>query len=181
MRLSEAIKHGLTLRGEHHQPTGGRFVWVENAGLTSDALGAAAEAVQPSVARFNWRDPHALERSMDAVRAVLNHYFKNYYSPELMPAICPGSQQRFMAMGGRIVGQSNEQPLISVYERGQSTGNLGGVTSECELVSHLAGAADHMYYAHGWSREEVAEVVESYEQTRTNQMLVQNFAHYAVN
>jgi 4-hydroxyphenylpyruvate dioxygenase-like putative hemolysin len=179
MKLSEAIKHGATLRGESHQD---RFVHVEGegGGLRSDAWGAACEAVQPAVARFNWnhRDLHKFERSMDALRGVQQHYFARYWQ---MPAICPGSQQRFIAMGGRIVGKRDEQPLISVYEKGQTAGSLGGVTSECELVEHMAGMVDHLFYAHGWSREQVAAAVEWYEQTRTNAALVRNFEHYAVN
>jgi hypothetical protein len=44
----------------------------------------------------------------------------------------------------------------------------------------MAGMVDHLFYAHGWSREQIAAIVEWYEQTRSNAALVRNFAHYQV-
>lgn len=178
--LSEAITNGSTLRPEApHNAFGDRFCWVEgeHGGLRSDPWGAACEAVQPAVARFNWRDKHAYERSMDAFRAVQHQYFDRYFQ---MPAQCPGSQQRFIAMGGRVVSNRGEGQ-IKVYDEGQTTGNLGAVTSECDLVQQMAGMVDHLYYAHGWSREKVAEAVLWYEQRRTASYIAMNFSHNSVN
>jgi hypothetical protein len=177
MRLSEAIKHGSTLRPESHQE---RFCYVENRGLCSDAWGAACEAVMPTVIDFNWngRDRFKFENAMNALRAVQTHYFADYFK---MPAQCPGSQQRFIRAGGRIIGENNDQPIVSIYERGITNTNIGGVTTECELVAHMAGMVDHLFYRHRWSRLEVADVVEWYENTRSQAVLTQNFAHYAVN
>jgi len=178
MKLSQAITHGATLRGESpHGEAGDRFVWITNTDeLRSDAWGAACEAVQPGVARFNWRDRYQYERSMDALRAVQHHYFRDYFNPDKYPVICPGSQQNFIAMGGRIVGEKNDQPVIKIYERGQTTGNLGGVTSECDRVVQMAGMVDHLFYAHGWSREQIAEVVHWYETNKSLRGVV--FNHY---
>jgi hypothetical protein len=172
MKLSEAIKIGATLRPESHQD---RFCHVENRGLCSDAWGAACEAVQPGVAHFNWnaRDRYKFERSMDALRAIQQHYFHSYWN---MPAQCPGSEQRFVRAGGRIINRQGEIKID-----GAEVGNLGGITSECDKVEHMAGMVDHLFYAHGWNREQVAEAVEWYEQTRSQASIARNFEHYAVN
>lgn len=181
MKLSEALKHGLTLRGENHRE---RFLHVEGRGLTSDAWGAACEAVQPAVAKFNWNhnDVHKFERAMDALRAVQHHYFEAYFH---MPARCPLSSQRFVEMGGRIVGH-DDNAVLKTYDDYAETKVLPGVTSECDLVEQMAGMVDHLFYAHGWSREKVAEVVEWYENQRMGQALVVggpmfNFEHLQVN
>lgn len=175
--LSEAIKHGITLRPPSHQE---RFCQVEGRGLCSDVWGAAVEAVQPSVAteiNWNWKDKYKAERAMDLFVAVQHHYFEPYWQ---MPARCPGSQQRFIEAGGRIINRRGE-----VKTEGERVRELGGVTSECDKVEHLAGMVDHLYYAHGWSREKVLEAVEWYEQRRANGVLttqsVQNFEHLQVN
>lgn len=174
--MSEALRHGITLRGESHQE---RFIHVEGRGLCSDAWGAICEAVQPAVAKFNWNhnDVYKFERSMEAFRAVQQNYFAPYWQ---MPARCPGSQQRFVEAGGRIINRRGE-----VKTEGERVRELGGVTSECDKVEHLAGMVDHLFYAHGWSREKVLEVVEWYEQRRANGVLttqsVQNFEHLQVN
>jgi hypothetical protein len=174
MRLSEAIRIGCKLRPESRQD---RFVWIDNLDeLRSDAWGAACEAVQPAVARFNWRDKSRLQHSMDALRAVQQHYFADYFE---MPARCPGSQQHFIAQGGRVISNRGEGQ-IKVYEEGKQV-TRHAVTSECDLVAHLAGAIDHMFYAHGWSREQVAEVVEHYENTRSMGFVMQNFNHFSPN
>lgn len=176
MRLGEAIREGAKLRPESHQE---RFIVTENDGvLRSDAWGAACEAVQPAVAHFNWnqRDVYKFESAMDALRAVQQHYFKRYFQ---MPAVCPLSQQRFIRAGGRIINRKGDMKI-----EGEKMTNLGGVTSECDKVEHLAGFVDHAFYAHGWSREEVAEAVEWYEQTREQaaaSSVVGSFQHYQVN
>lgn len=166
------MKYGLTLRPESHQE---RFCQVEGRGLCSDAWGAACEAVQPAVAKFNWtsKDKLKFESAMDAFRAIQHHYFHHYWG---MPAVCPGSQQRWIQAGGRVINRRGEFKIEVERES-----NIGGVTSECEKVEHMAGMVDHLFYAHGWSREKVAEVVEWYEKTRHNSALVRNFKHYAVN
>lgn len=172
MRLSEAIKYGSTLRPESHQD---RFCQVEGRGLCSDVWGAAIEAIMPSVATMNWgvKDVVKAERIMEAFRAIQWHYFGNYRE---MPAQCPGSQQRFVRAGGRIINRKGEIKID-----GAETGNLGGITSECDKVTHMAGMVDHLFYAHGWSREQVAHVVEWYEETRSKSALIRSFAHYQVN
>lgn len=173
--LSEAIRHGITLRQASHQE---RFCRVEGRGLCSDAWGAACEAVQPAVAKFYWErfDSVKFERSMDALRAVQQNYFSPYFQ---MPAMCPGSQQRFIQGGGRIINRQGE-----VKVEGEEVVELGGVTSECDKVKTLAGMVDHLYYAHGWSREKVLEVVEWYENRRAAGILtaapIQNFEHLQV-
>ncbi len=175
MKLSEAIKAGAALRPESHQE---RFVWIENTDeLRSDAWGAACEAVQPAVARFNWRDRAVFQRSMDALRAIQHQYFEPYFH---MPAQCPGSQQRYLMAGGRIVSNRGEGQL-KVYGEGQKVGNLGGITSECDKVEQMAGMVDHLFYAHNWSREQVAEVVEWYEETRSQGAILRHFKHYSLN
>lgn len=174
--LSEALRHGISLRPPSHQE---RFCEVENRGLCSDAWGAACEAVQPAVATLNWnsKQQHKFERSMDVLRAVQDTYFKSYWQ---MPAMCPGSQQRFVRAGGRVIDSK-----ANFVIEGQEVVELGGVTSECDKVAHLAGMVDHLYYAHGWSREKVLEVVEWYEQRRANGLLtaapLQSFEHLQVN
>ncbi len=166
------MKHGLTLRPESHQD---RFCHVENRGLCSDAWGAAVEAVMPTVSQFNWtqKDPVKFENAMAAFRAVQQHYFRQY---QQMPAVCPGSEQRWLQAGGRVINRKGEIKID-----GARMSNIGGITSECELVEHMYGMVDHLFYAHGWSREQVAEAVEWYENTRSNAAIVRNFAHYAVN
>lgn len=174
--LSEALRHGITLRQASHQE---RFCHVEGRGLTSDAWGAACEAVQPAVAKLNWKtdDRVKFEKSMDVVRAVQHNYFEPYFH---MPAICPGSQQRFMRVGGHLINRSGEMKVDS-----EQMVDLGGVTSECDKVKQLAGMVDHLYYAHGWSREKVLEAVEWYENRRANGLLTaappQSFEHLQVN
>ncbi len=174
MKLSEAIKFGSTLRGESHQD---RFCHVENRGLCSDAWGAACEAVQPAVARLNWsRDLLKFESAMQTLRAVQDRYFARYFT---MPVRCPLASQRFTEAGGRVINRKGEMVVT-----GEKTTDLGGVTSECDKVEHLAGFVDHAFYAHGWSREQVAEAVEWYEQTREQaaaSSVVGNFQHYQVN
>jgi hypothetical protein len=177
MLLSDAIKFGSSLRPESHQD---RFCYVHGRGWCSDVYGAACEAVWPNVAKLNWdnKDRVKFESSMETFRAVQLKYFGHY---QRMEAVCPGARQTVMAMGGRIVGQKNGDPQIKVYERGATVDNLGGVTSECDRVTNMFAMADHLFYAHGWTREAVAEAVAWYEQTAANTALIRNFAHYRVN
>lgn len=172
MKLSEAIAIGSTLRPEAHQD---RFCHVENRGLCSDAWGAACEAIAPQVARLNWnqRDRFKFESAMQTLRAIQQRYFKSYW---MMPARCPGAQQNFTEAGGRIINRKGEMKTF-----GERTSNLGGVTSECDKVSNMAGMVDHLFYAHGWSREKVAEVVGWYEKTKSKAALVRSFEHFMVN
>lgn len=175
MRLSEAIRYGSQLYPEAHQE---RFCRVEGRGLCADAWGAACVAVQPGVARFNWDtdDKVKFENSMWAFRAVQQQYFAAYFN---MPARCPLSSQRFIEAGGRII---NRQGQIKI--EGSRVSNIGGVTSECDLVEQLAGMVDHLFYAHGWSRSQVAEVVEWYENQRLGREFfidkALEFPHYQV-
>ena len=175
MKLSEALRHGITLRQESHQE---RFCNVEGRGLCSDAWGAAVEAVMPTVATFNWtlKDPVKFERAMEAFRAVQAHYFRHY---QHMPARCPGATQRWVEAGGHIVsGTFRDKPEIKVDS--ERVTDIGGVTSECDKVQHMYGMVDHLFYAHGWSREQVLEVVTWYERTASNAALFVNFKHYQI-
>lgn len=170
MKLSEAIRHGSTLRPESHQE---RFCNVENRGLCSDAWGAACEAVWPAVAKLNWnpRDVFKFESAMNTLRGVQHKYFGEYFR---MPACCPLSSQRFMEAGGRIINRKGDMKI-----EGERETNIGGVTSECDKVSTLAGFVDHAFYAHGNSREEIAEMVSVYENARTGAALARyNFEHF---
>lgn len=177
MKLSEAIKHGATLRPEApHNGSGDRFVRINNTGeLRSDAWGAACETVMPRVIDFNWnpRDVFKFASSMDALCAIQDHYFESYWQ---MPAQCPGSEQRFTKVGGRVIKQDGHES-VKTYDDYAVTENAGGITSECDKVQHLAGMVDHLYYAHGWSRERIAQAVEWYEETRSAAAIAHNFSH----
>ena len=78
-------------------------------------------------------------------------------------------------MGARIINRKGEAKI-----EGARDYNIGGITSECDKVKQLAGLIDHMFYKHGWSREECARAVEWYEQKRSEQIVV-NFNHFAMN
>jgi hypothetical protein len=173
MRLSEAISISIQQWPATWQE---RFCWI-NERLHADVWGGACWAVQPAVARFNWHDRSRLQSSLDALNAVQHHYFDDYWQ---MPAQCPGSQQRFIAAGGRIISNRGDGQL-KVYEEGQTVGNLGAVTSECDRVTQMAGMVDHLFYAHNWTREQVLEAVKWYEETRTVSFIAQHFTHYSPN
>lgn len=168
MKLSEAAKFGITLRPEGRE----RFCNIENRGLSSDFWGAACEAVQPSVAKFNWdtKDKVKLAAVMDAFNAVQLHYFADYFNPEKMPARCPGANRSYQEVGAKIVGSNGQ---FTAQTRVQ---NIGAVTSECDKVAHLAGMADHLFYAHNWSREKVAHAVELYENQQDK--VFRSFEHF---
>jgi hypothetical protein len=174
MRLSTAIIEGAKLRPESHQD---RFCNVEGRGLCSDVWGAACEAVSPQLAKLNWtrKDKLKFESAMNTLRAVQQHYFGPYFQ---MPARCPGAQQALVKAGARVINRRGEFKI-----EGQRAYNIGGVTSECDKVEHLAGAIDHMFYAHGWSREQCAEIAKWYEKRRDTAALFlnRNFEHYVMN
>jgi hypothetical protein len=175
MRLSEAIRIGIGIRPETRRE---RFANMANGGLCSDVWGAACEAVDPSVAKLNWTtpDPFKLEASMRTLREVQQKYFKRYFE---MPARCPGAHQPYQKARGRNTGRrgADGSPEV-VVEAGAKNFDAGGMTSECDKVQTLAGAADHLFYAHNWTRERVAEIVEWYEETRTDAVLAEAFTHF---
>lgn len=174
MTLSEAIRHGSTLRGESHS---GPFIRVANSDdLLSDVYGAACEAVHPAIAKRNWNkdDKLAYDSDIEALREVQEKYFSAYFR---MPAVCPGAQPReFRAAGGRFSGRiiRGENEFIIEREKNQT---LGGVTTACSLVVNLAEFVEHAFYVHNWTRIECAQAVEWYEQ-QSAPLIVQNFAHY---
>lgn len=182
MKLSEAIREGSKLRPVSYQE---RFCITENDEvLHSDAWGAACEAVQPAVARFNWNrlDVFKFERSMDALRAVQEHYFADYFQ---MPAQCPGAKRAIQNVGGRVFVQ-DRKAVLKTYDDYAKIRSIPGITTECELVSQLAGLVDHLFYKHRMSREDIAQCVEEYENAREagirQQIAVnRNFNHYAAN
>ena len=148
---------------------------IENRGvLASDVWGAACEAVAPQVAKLNWnpRDRFKFESAMETVRAVQRRYFSAYFE---LPAQCPGSVQRFTKAGGRVINRKGDLKI-----EWENNADLGGVTSECGKVRQLAGLIDHMFYKHGWSREECARAVEWYENKQANQIAI-NFNHFQMN
>lgn len=178
MKLSQALRHGITLRPESHQE---RFCNVENRGLCSDAWGAAVEAEYSAVAFWNWNPKDRLDffKCMEQFRLLQQHYFGEYFK---MPVRCPLASQRFIQAGGRIINRKGDVKIDGAKET-----NIGGVTSECDLVEQMAGMVDHLFYGHGWSREEVLEVVEWYENQRATGQIqislnrIQDFQHYGVN
>jgi hypothetical protein len=184
MKLSEAIREGIKLR-PRVGVLGERFSYVEGRGLCSDVWGAACEAVMPTVADFNWRliDVFAFQRTTDAFNAVQLHYFRDYFNPDKMPARCPGAKQNAVHVGGRVVKRFGKPDEVKTYDSYAKFANLGGVTSECVKVRHLAGLVDHMYHKHRMSPEEIISFVEAYEQAQEagamRQIVVnQNFNHY---
>lgn len=180
MKASEALREGSKLRPVAYQD---RFCHVEERGLCSDAWGAICEAVQPAVAKFNWnaRDRLKFERSMDALRAVQQHYFADYFQ---MPARCPGSSQRWIEMGGRLLNQ-DRKVILKTYDD-HARQYQYSITSECDKVEQLAGLIDHLFYKHRMSREDIATCLEAYENARARGMaqqiaVNQNFNHYSAN
>lgn len=181
MKLSEAIRHGTTLR-PRVGALGERFSHVEGRGLCSDIWGAAVEAVAPYVANFEWRPVHVFgfRRAMDAFRAIQLDTFGPYFQ---MPARCPGSRQRITKVGGRLINRFGREPLLKIYDEYARFENIGGITSECDKVEHLAGLVDHLYHKHRMSAEDIIKCVEAYEDAREHgikpQIAVnQNFNHY---
>lgn len=177
MNASEALRVGDKLHPVAYQE---RFCYVEGRGLCSDAWGAICEAVQPAVATFNWNphDRYKFERSMDAFRAVQLQYFARYFQ---MPVRCPGSRQLITKVGGRLIKRFGKEPELKTYDDYAKSSYLGGITSECDKVEHLAGMIDHLFYKHRWERLAIADVVEWYERTQQQAAINRSFTHYATN
>lgn len=169
MKLSEAIIIGSKLRPESHQE---RFCHVENRGLCSDVWGAACEAVDPNVAKLNWNlnDKQALNSALRYLNEVQHRYFEEYFQ---MPAKCPMAHRSMFRGAGRVVNSKGEY----VVEEGGKMVPIAGVTSECPKVQTLAGYVDHAFYKHGNSREELAEIVREYEETRDRRVLLATEHH----
>ena len=164
MNLSEAILTGSALRPESHQE---RFCNVEGRGLCSDVWGAACEAVHPRVAKLNWNlnDRQALNSALRYLNEIQHKYFESYFQ---MPARCPMAHRSMLRGHGRIVNNKGEY----VVEDGSKVQAIAGVTDECAKVKSLAGFVDHAFYKHGNSREEIAELVREYEETRDRRVLL---------
>jgi hypothetical protein len=182
MRASEALRIGIQLRPACGE-LGDRFCNVEGRGLCSDPWGAICEAVQPAVAKFNWsqRDRLKLATTMDAFRAVQQHYFSDYFH---MPARCPGSTQRWTEMGGRLLTQ-DRKVILKTYDE-HAKHHSYAITTECDKVEQLAGLIDHLFYKHRMSREDIATCLEAYEKARDHGIAQQiavnrNFNHYSAN
>lgn len=182
MKASEALRIGDKLRPAVGV-LGDRFVHVEGRGLCSDAWGAIIEAVMPTVAEFNWsqRDKFKYARSKDAFVALQKHYFGHLFQ---LPARCPGSSQRWIEMGGRLLNQ-DRKVILKTYDDHAKVHSYS-ITSECDKVEQLAGMIDHLYYKHRMSREDIAKCLEAYENAHArgiNQQIAvnQNFHHYSAN
>ena len=177
MRASEALRIGDKLHPVAYQE---RFCHVEGRGLCSDAWGAICEAVQPAVANFNWNpvDTYKFSRSMDAFRAIQLQYFASYFQ---MPARCPGARQLITKVGGRLIHRFGKEPELKTYDDYAKVSQLGGITSECDKVEHLAGMIDHLFYKHRWLRADIADVLEWYENTHQQAAINRSFTHYAAN
>lgn len=166
MKLSEAIREGAKLRPETHFE---RFCWVSDE-LRSDVLGAACEAVQPLSAKLNWRDKDKFEHSMNLLRATQEKYFQSYYR---LPAVCPGARMSTGIARGHI-NEDNGRVTIT----GEHVKDLPPITSECPKVGNVIGLADHLFHAHRWTREEVANAVELIEQMQDSRVIRPIFEHY---
>jgi len=183
MKLSEAIREGCKLR-PRVGALGERFSYVEGRGLCSDVWGAACEAVQPAVANFNWNKSNldTFRRSMDAFRAIQLQHFASYFQ---MPLRCPGLRQSVLKVGGRFIKRFGHEPELKTYDDYARIENLGGITSECPKVEHLAGMVDHLYHKHRMTAEKIADCVEEYEnacvQSARQIAINRNFNHYQLN
>lgn len=182
MKLSEAIREGIKLR-PRVGALGERFSYVEGRGLCSDIWGAACEAVQPAVARFNWSKSNddGFRRANDAFRAVQLQYFAPYFQ---MPLRCPGARQNFTKVGGRYLNRYGRPPELKTYDDYEKLFSYC-VTTECAKVEHLAGMVDHLYHKHRLSPEHIANCVEEYEnavaQSARQIAINRNFNHYQLN
>lgn len=177
MLLSEAIRIGITFRGESHS---GPFVRVANSDdLLSDVWGAACEAVYSPIAKRNWNrdDKLSYDADIEALREIQSKYFSDYLR---MPAVCSGAQPRHLVhAGGRYTGRMSGGLNEFVIEREQLQ-TFGGLTSACSHVSNLAELTEHSFYIHNWTREECAQYVEWHEQ-QAYSLIAQNFTHYQDN
>lgn len=183
MKLSQAIREGIKLR-PRVGALGERFSYVEGRGLCSDIWGAACEAVQPAVAKFNWSKSNAdgFRRASDAFRAVQLQYFAAYFQ---MPLRCPGARQSITKAGGRLINRFGQEPELKVYSDYQKLFAIPGITSECAKVEHLAGMVDHLYHKHRVTAEKIADCVQEYEdacaQSAKQIAINQTFTHYPTN
>ena len=146
---------------------------IENRGvLGSDVWGAACEAVYPAVAQLNWnqRNKLALASSLRRLNEIQHRYFEQYFQ---MPARCPLSTQRYIEAGARMIKGKWEASLV-----GERLKDFGAVTDECAKVTTLAGFVDHAFHAHGNSREEIAQMVEIYENSRAGAQIALDLSHY---
>lgn len=164
MKLSEAILIGCAIRPESHQE---RFCHVENRGLCSDVWGAACEAVDPNVAKLNWNlnDKQALSSALRTLNEVQHRYFEDTFQT---PALCPMAHRSMFRGAGRILNSRGEYKI----DDGGKMVTIAGVTDECAKVKTLAGFVDHAFYKHGNSREEIAQLVREYEETRDHRVLL---------
>jgi hypothetical protein len=126
--------------------------------LGSDVWGAACEAVDPKVAKLNWNRSNltALNSALRYVSEVQDRYFAKYFE---IPAKCPMASRSYFKGRGRIINRKGEM----VVDDGGKVWRIPGVTSECHKVRTLAGFADHAFYKHGNTREEVAAIVQEAE------------------
>lgn len=168
MKLSEAIRIGRTFRPESHQ--GDPFVRVANLDeLLSDVWGAACEAVHSLVAKRPWTEA-TRGADVEYVREVQQKYFGRYFK---LPAICPGARPRTcVEEGRRIINRMGE-----CKTEGERALDIGPITSECRGIVHLAGFVEHVFYAHNWSSEQVAQAVEWHENQQAIR-IAQTFEHY---
>jgi hypothetical protein len=129
--------------------------------------GAACEAVDPSVAKLNWNlnDKQALNSALRTLNEVQHRYFEEYFQ---MAASCPMAHRSMFRGAGRILNSKGE---YKVDPGGELIG-IAGVTTECAKVKTLAGYVDHAFYKHGNSREEIAQIVQEYEESRDRRVLL---------
>ncbi len=172
MKLSEAILAGSAIRPESHQE---RFCQVENRGLCSDVWGAACEAVHPQVAKLNWNlnDKQALNSALRYLNEIQHRYFEESFNS---PAVCPMASRSVLRGRGRILNRKGEYAI----DDGAKLQSMPGVTDECQKVETLAGFVDHAFYKHRNSREEIAEMVQAYEETRDRRVLLAVEHHKSV-
>ena len=175
MKLSEAIKIGITFRREGRS---GPFTRVANSDeLLSDVWGAACEAVHSLVAKRNWSSD-TRSSDIEYVREIQEKYFADYFR---MPATCPGAKPRpYSAAGGRFTGRVIQGLNEFVIEGEEQYESIGAVTTACPSIINLAELIEHMFYVHNWTREECAQACEWYEQ-QSAPLIVQNFEHYRDN
>lgn len=167
MKLSEAIRTGRTFRPESHQERFARITNTEE--LRSDPWGAACEAVHSLVAKRTW-SAESFDADMAYLNDIQHKFFGDYFK---MPAICPGAYPRAYSETGVKIKDRHG----NCERQGRQSKALGPVTDECLKVVQLAGLVDHLFYAHNWTSEQVADAVEWYE-NRSAMLIVQNFDHY---
>jgi hypothetical protein len=171
MKLSDAIRHGRTLRPESHQE-GWPFVRVVNgevSDLYSDVWGAALEAVHSPIAKRNWTGA-SYQSDMAMFVELQRQHFGNYFHT---PANCPGAAARGVL--AQHAKKPNHRGEFCVAREGWEM--VHPVTSDCHLILNLAEFIEHAYYVHNWMTEECARAVEYYEQGQ-QVVVAQAFEHY---